>query len=253
MTLVEKKKELKMKEKKKKSQNNWKEKNKIEENVEKSIDNKITENVKFYKYQETDLSKFKIKEHIYNFILFESVDKKLFFINVSSDYISVYDFLTYEKTFQIKYPFLDEIEILHFFDTINRRDLIIEYTVFKRWSLGELMIWDFRNWKCLYNFSDYCKNSKFAKCEDIYPNDACLFNVDNKNYIIIYFCLIENNKKETGYIYAFYIDGNKIKEIVPGKSGEISISKYYDKILMKNFIIIYYGSLASYDFNQKII
>jgi len=92
------------------------------------------------------------------------------------------------------------------------------------------MIWDFRNWKCLYNFSDYCKNSKFAECEDIYPNDACLFNVDNKNYIIIYFCLIENNKKETGYIYAFDIDGNKIKEIVPGKSAEISISKYYDKI-----------------------
>ena len=103
-----------------------------EENVEKSIDNKITENVKFYKYQETDLSKFKIKEHIYNFILFESVNKTLFFINVSSDYISVYDFLTYEKTFQIKYPFLDEIKIMHFFDTINRRDLIIAYTKFKR-------------------------------------------------------------------------------------------------------------------------
>ena len=103
-----------------------------EENVEKSIDNKITENIKFYKYQETDLSKFKIKKHIYNFILFESVNKTLFFINVSSDYISVYDFLTYEKTFQIKYPFLDEIKIMHFFDTINRRDLIIAYTKFKR-------------------------------------------------------------------------------------------------------------------------
>ena len=140
---------------------------------------------------------------------------------------------------------------MYFFDTINKKDLIIAYTRFKRWSVGELMIWDFRNWKCLYKFSDYCKNSKFAECKDIYPNDSCLFNVDNKNYIIICFCLIDNNKKETGYIYAFDFGGNKIKEIVPGKSGEISISKYYDKILMKNFIIIYNGSLASYDFNQK--
>ena len=101
------------------------------------------------------------------------------------------------------------------------------------------------------NFQIIVKIQNFAECKDIYPNDACLFKVDNKNYIIICFCLIDNNKKETGYIYAFDIGGNKIKEIVPGKSGEISISKYYDKILMKNFIIIYYSNLASYDFNQK--
>lgn len=222
---------------------------------QKSIDNKKTENVKFYKYQTKNLKQFKTTQNIYNFILFESIYKKIFLINVystslSSYHISIYNYLTYEKITEIKNAFEDIIKIKHFLDTINRRDLILAFTTKKRWGNGELKIWDFKTCKCLFKFSDYFKENNFDKYE-IYPIDASLINVANKNYIIICFCLIhKENKTEYDYIYLFDFSGNKIR-IDAGNSHIKSIDKYYDAILKKNFLIIDYGLIASYDFNPS--
>ena len=102
----------------------------------------------------------------------------------------------------------------------------------------------------MFKFSDYFKENNFHKYE-IYPIDASLINVANKNYIIICFCLIhKENNTEYDYIYLFDFSGNKIR-IDAGNYHIKSIDKYYDAILKKNFLIIDYGLIASYDFNPN--
>jgi len=221
------------------------------------IYNKTTENIKFYKYLKKNLDDLEDID-FENFKLFQSVSKTLYLINISYEcnslyLISIYNLLTNEKLIQVKQKLsireLEMIKMFHFLDKINKKDLIIAFTY-----SDEVKIWDFRTWKCIFDFNNILKNLiNFSNFKDLSIRiyDVCPLTFDNKNYIIISFSLIFNHI-EISDIYIFDFNGNKIKEIERGKFSIKSINKYYDKIFKKNYIIIDYNNncIKSYDFKE---
>ena len=132
----------------------------------------------------------------------------------------------------------DEIitNIRHYFDSINKRDLILSISC----DDNNLKIWDIA-FNCLLNL----KNINQHGC--LYS--GTILNNNNQNYIIT-----SNSSYKCEPIKIFDFKGNKIKEINNSDYSTYIIDIYYDNNYNKNYIITGNdGYVISYDFNENKI
>ena len=165
-------------------------------------------------------------------VIFQSVNDifYLIYVNCKNSIIS-YDINNNEQICEIKGLDKNIQKIIYYFDSVNKRDLIITI------SLNSLMILNILNLEILSN---------------IRINDSfCFLKYNNNNYILIF---NEKRKGKSVYINVFDFKGNKIKEInISSMTPYIYtyfIEAYYDIKLNKYFFIFSSKKyLISYDYN----
>ena len=126
--------------------------------------------------------------------------------------------------------------LIHFLDEINNRDLIISIDE----KQNNIKLWDIKNFEC------------FLIIKNIYANEnilACFLKENNSNYIITSKTNIGADK-ESIKVYDF--NGKKRKTINYSNEMTFYIESYFDKKIMKNYIITCNkGHIISYDFKEN--
>ena len=131
------------------------------------------------------------------------------------------------------------INIKHYLDKINKRDLLISISS----ADHNIKIWNIYNLECLLNLKDIYKNGGLYS--------ACLLNDNNKYYIISCNNQFPLNAEQ---IKIYDLNGNKIKEINDSNYNAFSIDSYYDNKLSKIYIITAnIDCVISYDYNNNLI
>ena len=170
---------------------------------------------------------------------FKSVNDILLLIyaNKNNSIIS-YDLIYNDKINETKKAHDNYISnIRHYFDSINKRDLILSIS-FKD---NNLKIWDI-TFNCLVNLKNINQSG--------YLFSGTILNNNNQNYIIT----SNSNFKTCEPIKIFDFEGNKINEIENSNNITDVLDTYYDKIYLKNYIITgNIGFTISYDFNENKI
>ena len=122
----------------------------------------------------------------------------------------------------------------HFLDKLNKRDLLLSIS----FRNNNLFIFDILNFECIL---------KISKVNNIgWLYSACIFTENNQNYIITNNYSLESNPDA---LKIFDFNGNKIKEMKNSDENSYFIDTYYDKVLLKNYIVVgNAGYVKSYDF-----
>ena len=196
--------------------------------------------IQFNKY----LTKDAYSGYVYDnsFSIFESINKVLFLIyGNENNSIVCQNLINNQKINEIKNAHNNIItNIRHYLDKINKRDLLLSICA----KDNNMKIWNINNWECLLKLDNIYRKGKVSS--------ASLLNNNNENYIITCNYTIFNNNSEP--IKIFDIKGNQIKIMNDSYESSYFLDIYYDKQLLKNFIIIgNEGHIKSYDFNKNII
>ena len=176
------------------------------------------------------------------FIVFKSVDDIFYLIYTNLDNsIIAYNLIDNKKTIEIKnsnyWSYITNLR--HYFDSINKRDLLISISYD-----NNLKLWNINNWECLIKISYINRVG--------YLYSACFLNENNHIYIVTSnYCLDNNSEK----IKVFDLQGNKIKEINNSyNDNTYFIDSYYDYKSSNNFIITANKDyVASYDYNNNTL
>jgi len=128
------------------------------------------------------------------------------------------------------------LNLRHFLDKINKRDLII--SVFEK---NKIKIWNLKNCECIIELKEINKNGNIYSA-------YCLSN-NNINYIIT---SNMDDPKESEGLKIFDFKKKKIGEINDSKDTTILIETYYDNNFCKNYIITgNRRNVKSFDFEKK--
>ena len=173
------------------------------------------------------------------FSVFKSINK-IFYLVYSNNNKSLilFDIISKKRIQEKKNAHNQYItNIRYFFDTINKRDLILSISA----SDNNIKLW---------NISDNIINS-ILNINNVYENgylySACLFNDNNNNYII-------TSSNNCEYIKIFDLNKNLIKTINDSNDKTFFIDIYYDKKLSKNYILTgNYDFIKSYDYQKNNI
>lgn len=151
--------------------------------------------------------------------------------------IKAYNIVTNQIMSVIKNLLGDYIlNLRHFLDKINKRDLII--SVFEE---NKIKIWNLKNCECIIELKDINKNGQ------IYS--AYCLNNNNINYIITSHMA---DPKESEGLKIFDFNKKKIGEIRNSNDTTVLVETYYDNKLCKNYILT--GNkryVKSFDFDKK--
>ena len=178
-----------------------------------------------------------------SFIIFKLFDNEIFILvygNKNGSIIS-YNISDNKKMNEINKAHLSIItNFRHYFDSINKRDLIISssYDI-------NIKLWNYTNLECLFNISNIYKKSI------IYS--ICFLNDKNNIYILTSsFGFVNRINQEK--IKVFDLKGKLIKVINDSSDNTIFIDNYYDKKMSKNYIITgNHGCVKSFVFeNNKL-
>ena len=169
----------------------------------------------------------------------------IFYIIYTNNIQSIisYNLIKKQKINEIKKAHNNEIiNIKHYLDKVNSRDLIISIssddTIIK--------IWNVYNNDCLLIIKNVDKkvNGNISS--------ACLINYNNQNYILT--CNYKFNIDSFESIKVYDFKGKKIKELKQSKDNAFFIDSYYDNKLSTFFILTSNkGYCKSYDYNKNQI
>ena len=177
------------------------------------------------------------------FIIFKSLNNILYLIysNNNKSIIS-YNIIENQKINEIKNAHKACISSFRYYlDNINQRDLVLSLS--SNLYYNNIKLWDINNFELILNIENITNN---------YLKSACFLNDNNNNYIITTFFGYYKNKPEG--IKVFDFKGKKIKEINDSKDNAYYIDNYYDKDLLKNYILTgNLGYIKSYDYNENKI
>ena len=175
------------------------------------------------------------------FSLFKSIDDILFLIYSNKNKsIITYNILDNTKTKE-KTKAHDEYitNIRHYFDFINKRDLIMSISC----DDNNIKIWNFSDWNLLTNITQIYNTGLL--CSGCFLKD---------NYQIYILTSNANINGESEKIKIYNLEGNKINELNNSNIPTFLIDSYYDNKLSKNYIITgNNGFVMSYDYNENKI
>ena len=126
----------------------------------------------------------------------------------------------------------------HYFDKINRRDLIISIS----FEDNTIKLWDVYNFECLLVLNNINKKGNI--------HSSCFLNYKNHIYILTSNFVIFGNPE---LVKVYDLDGNKIKEINDTNNYILFIDTYYDSKLSKIYIITGNSeqNIKSYDYENN--
>ena len=173
------------------------------------------------------------------FCSFKSINDNYFLIysDINQSIIS-YNITNNQKINELKNSHdKDIINIRHYLDENNKRDLIISN------DNNNIKLWNLNNFECLLFIKNVNKKD--------FLFSTCLLKDNNRIYII---SSNYNFQKVdcSDPIKIFDLNGNKIKEINNSNDGVYLIDNYYDNKISKNYIFTgndYY--VQSYDYNEN--
>lgn len=170
------------------------------------------------------------------FTVFKSINDIFYLIyQTKNQSIVCYDLKNQKKVNEIKNEYITNL--IHYYDDINKRDLVMSISVIE----NGVKVWNASNWEYLLNIknnSNIC--SRYL---------ACFCKEKEEIYIIICSNHASENP-ETIKVYSF--NGRKIKEINNSCEHTFFIDVYFDKNLLKNYIIAgNFGYVKSFDYNKN--
>ena len=170
------------------------------------------------------------------FIVFKSINDILYLIyQTKNQSIVCYDLKNQKKINEIKNEYITNL--IHYYDDINKRDLVMSISVIK----NDIKVWNANNWEYLLNI----KNNR-----NFFTRYLACFCKEKEEIYIITCSYHINENPETIKVYNF--NGRKIKEINNSCEDTFFIDVYFDKILLKNYIIAgNFGCVKSYDYNKN--
>jgi len=197
------------------------------------------------KYLKTLLKLSYSDNHFFNFnnlfCVFKSIKDIIILIyhNKQKSIIS-FDIINNQKLNEIKNAHLYYIvNLIHFFDKINNRDLILSLSGKKL----DIKVWDNNNLECILNIKNVFIN--------FISYSTCFLSHNNNNYIVI---CIYNGSNSYESIKVFDFNGKKTKTINDSKDPAYFIDNYFDVKSSKNYIFTgNKGYVKSYDFNENKI
>ena len=210
---------------------------------EANIDNfSNPKDIQFLRYITKDSYTSKIYDNAFS--VFKSINNIFYLIygNENNSIISL-NLNNNQKINEIKNAHNETIiNFRHYLDDINKRDLLL--SISNDFSNNNIKLWNINNWECLLSL------------EKIYKKDNLLATFlisNNENYITT--CNYRIYKDEnTEPIKILDFKGNQIKIINDSNENTYFIDVYYDKNLLKNYIITgNEGHIKSYDYNSNIV
>ena len=169
------------------------------------------------------------------FCAFNSIDDILFFIFGKNGSIICYNLIDNKKINEIKNAHKKVAFLRHFFDEINKRDLVISFP--EIFNEKGFKLWNINNFECLYNFDKiYNNNSEIS---------ACILNDKIENYIVTG-CV----DKDSETIKIFNLRGNKTKEIMVNNYVYYITSYFYKKLSQLFIIVGSYNCIKTFDFEN---
>ena len=196
-------------------------------------------------YIKTNLNSYLVKDSYAwrqftnTFTIFNSIDNILLLIySTKSKSIICFDVNSSKKISEIKNVHKEYvINLRHFLDTINKRDIIISL-----FDNNHLKLWNARNFECIFYLSNFNMGDGMGMSMSF---SSYLLKENNNNYII-------TSSYGNEPIRIFDFNGNKVKEINNSKDSVLVLDNYYDINLSKNFIITgNRNSVKSYDFSNN--
>ena len=175
------------------------------------------------------------------FCVFKSINDILYLIySYKFKTLILYNLIKNQKINQIKKAHKNNIiNIRHYSDNINKRDLILSISA----NDHNIKIWNVYNLECLFNIKDIYIYGGFSLASLLAENNKNYISVCNNNYPL---------KPEKIKIIDLY--GNIIKEINDSDENAFFIDNYYDKKLSINYIITgNINYIISYDYNNNLI
>lgn len=183
-----------------------------------------------------------IYEKNYKLCAFKAINEGIYLIYLSKNSKGIKSFITYDL---INNQIINEIkdiyycDIKHYFDKINKRDLILCSN-----TGNNLRVFNFKNWDYIISIENINKIGALYSSSILYDKNK------SKNYIITSCMNWSNNSSES--IKAFNFKGNLIKEINDSKLAVIHIDIYFDQKLSKNFIIACSrGCVKTFDYDEN--
>ena len=174
-----------------------------------------------------------------SFIVFKSLDNLIYLIysNEKNSIIS-FDLISNKKINEIKNAHFENIKgFRYYLDKNNKRDLIISISG----NDNNIKLWNINNFECLLNLR-YINKIGFI-------NSACFLNNNNEIYIVTSGSIYPGTPEP---VKIFNLNGQKIKEINDLNDCTYFIDSYYDKKLLKNYIITGNKEFnKSYDYNNN--
>ena len=170
------------------------------------------------------------------FIAFKSINNLFILIYVNNiNSIISYDIINNIKINEIKTAHEAFITNLrYFFDINNKRDLFISISC----DDNNIKLWNNYNYECLLDIKNINEKGNLYS--------ACFLKDNNQNFIIT------SNNGFSDLIKVFDFKGNKIKDINNSNEDMVFIDTYYEKKLLKNFIIACTRNYTlSFDFNKN--
>ena len=175
------------------------------------------------------------------FTTFKSINNLLFLIySTETKSIICYDLNREKKYTEIKNAHSNHcINLRHYLDTINKRDIIMSL-----FDYNDLKLWDAKNFECIIYLPNINKNG--------YVFSAYLLRDNNINYIITSNYISGQNLAEP--VKIFGLNGDLIKTIKNSDETTLILDNYFDKNLSKNYIITgNYNHVKSYDYTSNTI
>ena len=173
------------------------------------------------------------------FTVFKSINNIFYLIyETSHKSIICYDLNNQKKINELKNTNKEYItNFKHYLNEINKRDLIMSISRHE----NEIKVWNANNWEYLLIIKNI-NNVGF-----IYS--ACFYKEKDEIFIIT---INRNMNCDPEAIKVFNFNGQKIKEINNSRDHIFFIDVYFDKILLKNYIITgNFGYVKSYDYSKK--
>ena len=173
------------------------------------------------------------------FTVFKSINNIFYLIyETSHKSIICYDLNNQKKINELKNTNKEYItNFKHYLNDINKRDLVMSISVIK----NDIKVWNANNWEYLLNI----KNNR-----NFFTRYLACFCKEKEEIYIITCSYHINENPETIKVYNF--NGRKIKEINNSCEDTFFIDVYFDKILLKNYIITgNFGYVKSYDYSKK--
>ena len=195
-------------------------------------------NIKFLK----DLTNDSFKEEIIQntFCVFKSVNDILYLVYSNRNLsIIFHNLIDDKKISEIKNAHSYDISNFRYkYDKINQRDLLLSISFYD----NNLKLWNINNLECLINIRNI-NNYGFLY-------SACFLQENDQIYIATSNFVFGGTYVESIKVYD--LTGNNIKEINDSNNDTYMIDVYYDKKLLKNYIITSnYNYSKSYDYNNN--
>ena len=215
--------------------------NKKNENI---IDSEILlkneNNLKFYLKSDFIKDSYACHTLPNTFTIFKSINDLLYLIySTETNSIICYDLNKEKKYTEIKNAHEDWcVNLRHYLDTINKRDIIISL-----FGIDNLKLWDAKNFECIIYLSNINKVGLLYS--------AYLLRDNNINYIITSSYL---SLKDVEPVKIFNLNGKLIKNIKNSNESTLILYNYFDKNLSKNYIITgNFNYIKSYDYTSNTI